>query len=515
VDQTLQQLLTEIRGAWRFRWPAMAAAWAVGLVGIGISLTSPDRFEARAQVFVDTRDPLITSPSRGGDAQVSVAYVRRLMLATPNLEQVAKLTELDQRAETAQEFQQLISALKQQIQVVQVGRSGFEANLYTITYRDTDRDIAEKVVTVLLDSFQEQSLEGDLRDDIQALSFLDGQIDNYRRRLEEAEAGVADFRRRNAGLVGAEGDFFNRLRSLQDQLREVSTNLRIARETRAALAAQFKVPGSANAQGEAVTAGLLELENQVVQAERQLGELRLRYTDAHPSVITAQETLEALKSRLKQRRQDLGPLSSVGSSAAVLESFSIALTEAEIAVNEFSGRKRDLQQRIVELQEKAETAPQLEAEFAGLNRDNTVMREQYESLLERREVLNFDINRKRQGRQIEFNIIEPPMAPEFAVEPNRRMLLLLALVAALGTGTGLSFVLHQIRPVFVSSKMVYQELGIPVLGAASMTWTPHAMLEHRRTELLFGAGLALLLFVFGVIFIVLPMLSQFARQTMA
>jgi polysaccharide chain length determinant protein (PEP-CTERM system associated) len=326
---------------------------------------------------------------------------------------------------------------------------------------------------------------------------------------------VADFRRRNAGLVGAEGDFFNRLRLLRDQLREVSTDLRIARETRAALAAQFKEPGSANAQGEAVTAGLLELENQVVQAERQLGELRLRYTDAHPSVITAQETLEALKRRLKQRRQDLGPLGSVGSSAAVLESFSIALTEAEIAVNEFSGRKRDLQQRIVELQEKAETAPQLEAEFAGLNRDNTVMREQYESLLERREVLNFDINRKRQGRQIEFNIIEPPMAPEFAVEPNRRMLLLLALVAALGAGTGVSFLLHQLRPVFISSKMVYQELGIPVLGSASMTWTPHATLEHRRAELLFGGVLALLLLVFGIMFMVLPMLSQFARQTMA
>ena len=134
--------------------------------------------------------------------------------------------------------------------------------------------------------------------------------------------------------------------------------------------------------------------------------------------------------------------------------------------------------------------------------------------LERRELLNFDISRKRQGRQIEFNIIEPPMAPEFAVEPNRRMLLLLALVAALGAGAGLSFVLHQIRPVFISGKMVYQELGIPVLGSASMTWTEHATLEHRRAEFLFGGGLALLLGVFGVIFIVLPMLSQFTRQTL-
>jgi len=515
VDQALQQIVTEIRGTWRFRWLAMAVAWMVGLAGIFMALTAPDRFEARAQVFVDTRDPLISSSARGGDAEVSVAYVRRLLLSTPNLEQVAQQTALDQRADTAQAFQQLISGLQQQIEVSQVGRGGFEANLYTIAYRDTDRVIAENVVQVLLDSFQEQSLEGDLRDDIQALAFLDQQIADYRRRLEAAEARVAEFRRRNAGLVGAEGDFFNRLARLQDELRQVSTDLRIARETRAALASQFRGGVGENSDGEVVPGGLIELENQVVQAERDLDELRLRYTDAHPSVITARETLGSLRARLDQRRQELGSLIGPSTSVAVLENFSIALTEAEIQVNELSGRQRDLQERIAELQAKVEIAPQLEAELAGLNRDNTVLREQYESLLERRELLSFDIDRKRQGRQIEFNIIEPPMAPEFAVEPNRRVLLLLALVAALGAGAGLAFVMHQLRPVFITGKMIYQDLGIPVLGSVSMTWTRNATLERRRTELLFGIGLLLLLCVFGVIFITLSDVSALAREAIA
>ncbi|MEE4185050.1 MAG: Wzz/FepE/Etk N-terminal domain-containing protein, partial [Gammaproteobacteria bacterium] len=94
MDQTLRNVLTEIRGAWRFRWVAMAVAWLVGLAGMVVALTVPDRFEGRAQVFVDTRDPLITAPSRI-DADVSVAYVRRLLLSTPNLEQVAEQTALD------------------------------------------------------------------------------------------------------------------------------------------------------------------------------------------------------------------------------------------------------------------------------------------------------------------------------------------------------------------------------------------------------------------------------------
>ena len=514
MDQTLRDILMEVRGAWRFRWVAMAVAWLVGIAGMMVALTVPDRYEARAQVFVDTTDPLITTPARA-DADVSVAYVRRLLLSTPNLEQVAQQTALDQRAGTAQAFQQLIMGLQQQIEVLQVGRSGFEANLYNIAYRDTDRTIAESVVQVLLDSFQQESLEGDLRDDIQALAFLDEQIADYRRRLEEAEAAVADFRRRNAGIVGAEGDFFNRLSNLQDELRRVSTDLRIARETRASLQAQFSASGAATGPDSAAGAGLVELETQVSQAEQQLDELRLRYTDAHPSVISAQETLAALSARLERRREELGPLAGTGASAAVLENFSVALTEAEIRVNELSGRQRDLRERIAELQEKVEIAPQLEAELAGLNRDNTVLREQYESLLERRELLSFDIDRKRQGRQIEFRVIEPPMAPEFPVEPNRRMLMLLALVAALGAGAGLAFVLHQLRPVFITGKMVYQELGVPVLGNVSMVWTERAIGERRRAEWLFGGGIGLLVCVFGVLFMISPRLSVLIQQVLS
>lgn len=515
MDQALRQILTELRGAWRFRWQAMAVAWLVGLLGIAYALFVPDRFEARAQVFVDTRDPLIATPARTSDADVSVAYVRRLLLSTPNLEQVARETDLDLRAPTPQAFQALVTGLQEQIEVQPAGRGGFEANLYNIVYRDADRRIAERVVQVLLNSFQEQSLEGDLRDDLQALAFLDNQMADYRRRLEEAEARVADFRRRNAGLVGTEGGFFNRLDLLQEQLREVRANLRIAQETRAALAAQFAASGSGGGPGESGAASLAELENQVLEAERRLDELRLLYTDEHPSVLSARETLEALEGRLERRREELGPLIGAGTSGAVVENVRMALTQAEIEVTELSGRQRDLEQRIAQLQEKVDIAPQLEAELAGLNRDHSVLRNQYESLLQRRELLSFDIDRKRQGRQLEFRIIEPPLAPEFPVAPNRLLLVLTALAAALGAGAGVAFVLHQMKPVFVNGDMVYQQLQIPVLGAVSMAWTTRALLRRRSTHALFGFGMAGLFVVFAVTIVALPKLTELARQLLA
>jgi polysaccharide chain length determinant protein (PEP-CTERM system associated) len=514
MDQVLRQILTELRGAWRFRWHAMAVTWIVAVGGIAVVLWLPDLYEAKAQVFVDTRDPLMQQGGRGGpeEAAIKVAYVRRMLLSTPNLEQVARKTDLDLRAESPLALQKLVAELQLAIQVEPAGARGFEANVYNIVYRDEDRRIAERVVQTLLNSFQEQSLEGDLRDDIQALAFLDGQIADYRRRLEEAEARVADFRRRNAGMVGGEGGFFARLDGFEEELRQVRAGLRIALEKRAALAAQL---GSGGGQDESGSTSLVELESQVLQTEKRLDELRLIYTDEHPSVTSASETLATLRSRLERRRDELGPLLSGGAGGAAVENVRIALTQVEIEITELRGRERDLQQRVGEFQQRVDVAPQVEAELAGLNRDHAVMRSQYESLLQRREVLSFDIDRKRQGRQLEFRIIEPPLAPQSPAAPDRVLLMLMVLLAALGAGGATAFVKHQLRPVFASGEAIYQQLGIPVLGSVSMAWTQPALWRRRRTEALFALGLVLLLGVFGMVFAQLLDLAAMAQQWFA
>lgn len=515
MDQVLRQIMTELRGAWRFRWEAMGVAWLIGLLGMFYALTAPNVYEARAQVYVDTSDPLAAGAARGEESEVKVAYVRRLLLSTPNLQQVARDTDLDLRAETPLAFQELVVSLQEKIQVTAGSGRGFEANLYSIVYRDKDRRTAERVVQVLLNSFQEQSLEGDLQDDLRALAFLDSQMADYRRRLEQAEARVAEFRRRNAGLVGAEGGFFTRLQSLEEQLRQTRADLRIASEKRAALAAQFASSGSGAGQGESGATSLAELENQVIAAERELDELRLIYTDAHPSVISAQETLAALETRLERRREELGPLLGSGAAGAVVENVRIALTQAEIEVTELAGRERDLEQRVAELQQKVEIAPQLEAELAGLNRDHTVLRNQYENLLQRREQLSFDIDRKRQGRQLEFRIIEPPLASVLPVAPDRFRLMLMALAAALAAGGGLAYLRHQMKPVFVNAEAIYEQLQIPVLGAVSMAWTDRATLRRRSEHTVFTLVLLLLLGVFAVGIVALPKLAELARQMLA
>src|SRR5215472_862534 len=86
-------MLDEARGAWRYRWLAIAVAAALALPGWLAVFALPDRFEASAEVMVDSRTAL-TQNLQGLAVQPDVSgqlnYVRESLLAEPQLLTVAQ-----------------------------------------------------------------------------------------------------------------------------------------------------------------------------------------------------------------------------------------------------------------------------------------------------------------------------------------------------------------------------------------------------------------------------------------
>ena len=58
MQELLAQLLLVLRGAWRYRWPALALTWVLALVGWLIVAMIPDEFEARTRIYVNTQSLL-------------------------------------------------------------------------------------------------------------------------------------------------------------------------------------------------------------------------------------------------------------------------------------------------------------------------------------------------------------------------------------------------------------------------------------------------------------------------
>jgi protein tyrosine kinase modulator len=138
------------------------------------------------------------------------------------------------------------------------------------------------------------------------------------------------------------------------------------------------------------------------------------------------------------------------------------------------------------------SAPEVEAEFARLNRDYDVTKAQYTALVERLERAKLSQEADQTGI-FRFEVVDPPSAAFQPVAPNRPKVMLLTLLAALAAGGGAAYLLHQLRPVFSTTRQLSELTSLPVLGAVSMTWLDrHKLLQRRGIFAYAGAGVLLL-----------------------
>jgi polysaccharide chain length determinant protein (PEP-CTERM system associated) len=505
MEALVRQIITELRGAWRYRWPAIGLAWLASLIGWAAVFALPNQYEATAKVFVDTDSairPFLQGIAVEADVATRVGYVRQRLLSRPNLEQVARSTDLDLRVTSPEDFEKLLLRLRQDIQIssessaLGYGRSG-QPDVYTIAFRDPERDTAEDVVQNLLNTFIEASMGGVGEDPQTAQAFLEDQIKLYAERLDEAERKLADFKREHVGMVVPDGgDYFARLQGEIAELDALRNELQVAIQKRNALMRQMQ--GTAPVTGEALTPRTA-LEQRIVEQEARVDELLLAYTEKHPDVIAARETVTALKRQLAELNDD--PSLRAGASNPVFQQAQIALNDAEVEIAALRSRLATRERRVQELRDMLNTMPDVEAELQALTRDYDITRSRYEQLVQSLDNATISGAVGQTGEDLSFRVIEPPLAGLEPVAPNRALLLLGVLAAALAAGGALAFVLHQFNPVFTTREQVYQELELPVLGSVSMAWTPAQLRAQKLSHWSYGLALTTLLAVFAGVFV--------------
>ena len=95
MKRELERVIDELRSLWRFRWAALATAFGIAMVGWIVIFALPDRYEASARVFVDTRTalkPALQGLTTDQNVDAEINYVRQALLEGPQLEQIAKDT---------------------------------------------------------------------------------------------------------------------------------------------------------------------------------------------------------------------------------------------------------------------------------------------------------------------------------------------------------------------------------------------------------------------------------------
>ncbi|MBS0394686.1 MAG: hypothetical protein JSR54_08665 [Proteobacteria bacterium] len=516
MDPGIREFIEQARGSWRFRWIALAAAWLFALAGWAIILVLPNSYQATARVFVDTQTAL-SEVAKGitveGDVEVQIQRVRQALLGGPQLLRVAQGAGLVPQNVDLRDAQPTMQKLQKAIEIT---GGGARAGVYLISYKNSNRDVALRVVDQLLRSFVLGSLGGKREGSQQAQQFLTEQIKDYEKRLTDAEERLADFKKKNVALMpGSQGDYFASLRAEMEALDKSRAALEIATKRRDEFARQLRGgapatggslvpapgvrvgPAVANPADPAQIAGEGDTARRIRETQARLDELLLRFTENHPDVIALRETLEELRKRQQSeidalRKGDVGAAARVGLDAnPVYQSLQLQYNQAGADVAAAQAEVYDHQQRVERLRGLVNTAPGIEAQFARLNRDYDVTRAQYQTLLQRLEQTKLGEEAQETGI-VRFEVIEPPGASYEPVSPNRPILIGVVVFMALALGASVAYVLHLWRPVVTSARHLAEFTGLDVIGEVGMVWLEKYRTAQLRGTLLFaGATLSL------------------------
>jgi polysaccharide chain length determinant protein (PEP-CTERM system associated) len=535
MQALIEKVLNELRGAWRFRRYALATAWGVCLIGWFVVYTIPDSYQSSARVNVDTRtalsivvDGLVVKP----DVEAQLNLVRQTLLGRANLEKVAQQVGLDVTAKTGPERQALLTSIISRIEIAleppMVRDPRIPNTLFRISFSDSNRETALKVVDVLLNSFVEDTIGSDRTGTASAQRFLRDQLADYGRRLAEAESSLANFKKKNVGLVpGDEGGYFQRLTTEMQEVKRLQAALIVANSRRTELQRQLRgeapyVPPSDGATGggrNTNTNGPQDTSTRIQETQSRLDDLLLRYTDKHPEIIATRETLVALKERQKLelaalRRGDPGAAAMANASSnPVYQGIQTQLNQADVTIAELRSQLSDRQRNESELRRLVDTAPEVEAEYARLMRDYDVTKAQYNTLLERLEKARLSGDAEQTG-VVKFNIVDPPSAGFSPVFPNRPLFLFAVLIAGVGIGGGVAYLMHMLRPVFSSSRSLSELTGMPVLGTVTRSWVEKYRAQLHKGVLRYSIASGLLFVVFIVVVAAQRPASQLLRQVL-
>jgi polysaccharide chain length determinant protein (PEP-CTERM system associated) len=500
MQQVLTRVLDELRGAWRFRRHALVAAWITCLACWVIVFTLPDEFRASARVFVDTRtalDRYVKDLAIQQDVGAQINFVRQSLLSRPALEKLIRETDLDLRAKTPAARLALVDALTKQIKInaTDAGTGGL---VFTLTYDDRNRQTSLRVIEVMMNTFVEEVLGGKRSGSEVGQKFLQEQIEEYEQRLREAEERLADFKRRNVGLMpGAQGDYFSRLQGELAAIEKNKADLAVAMTGRDELERQLRGEASAAARSPSNVGSITsETATRIQEAQARLDNLLLQYTEKHPDVIALRETIAQLEVRRKAELAALRGGSGLPAGASanpVVQSIQLAINKADVEIASLRARLSEGQRKVAELRKLVDTAPEVEAEYTRLNRDYDGMRERYAAFVDRAE-------RAKIGDQAEatdtvrFEVLDPPSAKMEPVAPNRPLLLIGGLLLGLAAGGALAFVIHQL-----SSRSLNEVTGLPVLGVVSETWLDKHKLRRRGELVRYSLAASALLVIFVVV----------------
>jgi polysaccharide chain length determinant protein (PEP-CTERM system associated) len=499
-----------LRMAWSRRWFILIPTVVIASTTAVVAMFLPNVYRASTNVMIVPQrvpEEFVQSTVTNPLAE-RLDMVSKQILSRTQLERIIQEFNLYERERGQMIMEDVIERMRRDIRISLSTnpRRRERTASFSVSFDSPNARTAMRVTERLGSLFVQENLEDRQLLADQTAGFLQAQLEEARRRLQDQENKLRDFRQRNHGqlpeqvqanlqlMSGAE----TRLQSVLEAQNRDRDRLANAEKTLLELGAPTTVTAPAPAatkgsEGPATAAELLALERAKLRG------LELRLKPEHPDIGIQKRLIAELETKAEEEalRQ---PLSAVNPAPVVTVNREVAarIDRVRSEIQDLrsrieSGRREEvvLRDTITRQQARVATAPGLQSQLTDLMRDYTTVQETYTSLLRRAEESRLSVNMERRQIGEQFKIIDGARLPERPISPDRSRINMFGILGGLAVGLALVALLEYRDTSFKTDDDVMTTLALPVLAVIPLMTNAGERRQTRRRKLLLAASASL------------------------
>jgi polysaccharide chain length determinant protein (PEP-CTERM system associated) len=432
----------------------------------------PDIYRATARVLIERAqvpDEVVGTPARD-DLGVQLETISQQVLSHKRLEQIIERFDLYPDAKDLPRVE-LAQRLRKEIELELTGADGDWGRkstvAFTVSYRGADPQIVTDVTNAIAQLYVEENLVSREKQVSGTTSLIQDKFSELHGRLQEQEKSITDFKSKNTGALPDQ--VAANLAALERLNSQLGLNGERAKDARERL---LKVDeGTVSATPK--EGGLERPQDRLDRLKRQYNELRGRFSDKYPDVVSLAAEIKALEKKVGE-----GAGSTPGKPAlSQREELVAELQRLDREEAQIRGSMRDYQARL-------DRAPLVGQQLEELTREQQMTEMLSQSLAQKTEEARMAGQREQRDMGRRFSVLDEATVPLRPWAPNVLLLLLVGTAVAGVCAVGSGLLAEQLDTTFDSADELRSFTAVPVL--ATIPWIETGKDRAMRVMSLLG-----------------------------
>ena len=443
-----------------------------GGLGFAAARLLPKRYTSKTLVLVQQPESQPVTPISTDNVNQRLATMQQQILSTARLEPVIHELNLYQKDINSKPMEELVDRLRQSITITAVApmTETRAQNLpgFTISVVFSDAATAQRICAMITSMFIQEDIKVSGAINTSTTEFLNQQLDQAKSKLDEEDAKLAAFQRRNVGSLPDDSQTnLNLLNGQTSQLEAATQAVNRAQQDKSfaeSILSQQLSAWQATQSGQNPET----LDQQLDALQATLVALQSKYTNDHPDVIKAKNDIALLKKKIAESEQarktvpDKGALPA-GEPTQILQ-LRAQIHQYDQVIKERTAQQEDIKKQIAIYQGRVAASPGVEQEYKLLTRDHQTVLDSYNELLKKRDASAMTTQYDQSKQNDRFHVLDPASLPN---EPSFPKLPIFAgggFATGLGLALGLAFFLEMQDTSLRTEHDVEVALRLPVLA---------------------------------------------------